>query len=181
MRLTNKTREQILENWTKKKWESKFNKAVKSLVVELRKQVTCLSDEIDVDKNTFNHLVEKMVVIKETKISLPRWSDFSGFEFQENSNKPFFRPVDCEPYYTRYGSGSTQVRPCDKQWKKLTDVRKKYREDRYKISSILYSVTTDAKLFELIPECKKYMPKIESNKGTQIIAVDAIKEAAALM
>lgn len=181
MRLTNKTRESIVESWTKKKWEAKFTKAVQAIVKDLRKGVTCLTSEIEVEAETLAHLVEKMVVVKESQLGVPRWSKYSDFEFAKGLGRPFSRSLPCDPYYARYNVGSSRVEPSEKQWKRITDLKAKYDAEKRQIEAVLYSVTTDKKLFELLPECQKYMPKIEAKKSTQLIAVDQVKQAAALL
>lgn len=181
MRISNKIRESIVKNWTKKKWEARFNRAAQALAKDLRKGVTCLTSEIEVDEATLAHLVEKMVIVKESQVGVSRWPSYGKFEFAEGLGQPFSRGLSCEPYYTRYNVGTERLDPTEKQWKKITDLKAKYEAEKSQIEAILYSVTTEKKLLELLPECQKYMPKIEAKKSTQLIAVDQVKQAAALL
>lgn len=178
-RLTKKVKEQILQNWTEKKWSSKFKKAVEFVAKEAEKQITCLMDELDVTEDIKAELINKRVIVTNSTMRPYNWN-LREFTF-DGKSEPLNRGVNVKTYYSRYNTNAQTFEGTEVILKKLNSVKDEFVKQRNEVSSIIESVTTDTKLLELLPEIKKYYPKPEKAPATQLVAVDQIKNVKSLL
>lgn len=178
-RLTNKIRKEILGNWTEKKWQKRFDSAINFVAKEAAKQISCVFDELEVSDDVRKQLIEKRIVSTNNTMYCYEWG-IREFSFV-GSIEPFSNGVNVPSYHTRYNSSRNTFNATDKMMKRLNDIKKEFINQRDDIEAILNSVTTDNKLFELLPEIKKYYPKPEVKPSTQLIAVDQISQVKGLL
>jgi len=169
MRLNNKIRKEIIDNWCVMNWSQYLDD-----ILENFKQDCIAFTKLQIAERTelakqLSSSPFKPYVVVATYINL----SYGVRDRLEKIYKPFrISVIECPTYVGHYVSVSTTNKPIEQALDSLYDRHQKYESQLNQMRQFISSVTTTDKLIKLVPGIEKYIPEIE--QGKSLISVDLV-------
>jgi len=169
MRLNKNIKDQIIENWKLKKWHKRIEAAKAKAAKDIQSHVKCLLD------GCTDEFKDKAIELK-----LVRAVDFANVYYDD---KKYFGSsrISVSTYYLKSNSYVKDFPLSRKARKEISEKFKLMESQESELRGIINSVTTVGKLLEILPECKKYLPKSNQITGTSVSLVSDLEKVKGYM
>lgn len=188
MKLTQKVRGKILENYCKEKYHAKIDARLNTFCEEITEVVKKHFSDFDFEKaKEFNEYIDY-----HSRINVAFYNE--GRQVRERAGELFFYDlhsidwgdVDVNFEYpgrrildaSEIGKAATEI--VKRFFTDITKMLEKFVEEKNVISAVLSSCNTDKQLTETLPEIMQFYPK-GTGANTQLISVQTLNKAKALL